>query len=122
MNRVKQKENPKQTKKKSAFKRGLNWLLNGEFLVKGGVNQMPFILFLTGLFLFHIWWVYFSENSIRQISHKTKELHEVKSEYNTTLSNEESKTQLSNVISSSQSLDLKKTTNGPEILKKAEEK
>ncbi len=116
MNRIKQKEKPKQTKKKSALSKSVNWLLNGEFLVKGGINQMPFILFLTGIFLFHIWWVYFSENTIRDISDKTKELHEVKSEYNTVISNEESKTQLSNMLKSSQSIDLKKPTHSPEIL------
>ncbi|MFK7757775.1 MAG: FtsL-like putative cell division protein [Flavobacteriales bacterium] len=116
MNRVKTKEVPKQTKKKSAFRKGLNWLMNGEFLVKGGVTQMPFILFLTGLFLFHIWWVYFSENTIRDISEKTRELHEVKSEYNTIISNEESKTQLSNVLRSSEAIKLKKPSQSPEIL------
>lgn len=116
MNRIKKIQKPKQPKKKSAFTKGVNWLLNGEFLVKGGVTQMPFILFLTGLFLFHIWWVYFSENTIRGISNKTRELHEVKSEYNTVISNEESKTQLSNVLISSGAIDLKKPTHSPEIL------
>ncbi|MFB0961817.1 MAG: FtsL-like putative cell division protein [Flavobacteriales bacterium] len=116
MNRIKKQEKPKQTKKKSKVAKGVSWLLNGEFLVKGGVNQMPFILFLTGIFLFHIWWVYYSENTIRNISEKTKELHEVKSEYNTVISNEESKTQLSNMLKSSEIIDLKKPMHSPEIL------
>lgn len=116
MNTIKPKQVSPKPRKKSPIRKGLNWLLNGEFLVKGGVSQMPFVLFVAGLFLFHIWWVYFSENTIREISHKTKELHEAKSEYNTTISKEENQTQLSNVLKNTQELDLKKPKRSPEVL------
>lgn len=116
MNKIKPKQVSPKPRKKSPVRKALNWLLNGEFLVKGGVSQMPFILFLASLFLFHIWWVYFSENTIREISSKTKELHEAKSEYNTTISKEENQTQLSNVLKNAEDLELKKTTHNPEVL------
>jgi len=81
---------------------------------------MPFILFLAGLFLFHIWWVYFSENTIREISSKTKELHEAKSEYNTTISKEENQTQLLNVLKNTEELELKKSIHNQEVIGKSE--
>ena len=116
MNKIKPKQDPPKPRKKSPVKKAFNWLLNGEFLVKGGVSQMPFILFMASLFLFHIWWVYFSENTIRDISKKTKELHEAKSEYNTTISMEENQTQLSNVLKSTEELNLKNPNSSPEVL------
>jgi len=116
MNKIKPKQDSPKPRKKSPVRKALNWLLNGEFLVKGGVSQMPFVLFLAGLFLFHIWWVYFSENTIREISFKKKELHEAKSEYNTTISKEENQTQLTNVLKNTKVLELKKPTHSPEVL------
>lgn len=105
-NRIRQKEAPKKEKKTNkVFSKTLQALLSGEFLTKQGViKHFPFIAFLFTLFAFQIAWQYEFENTERAIIKTQKELEELHSEYNTTMSKLETSEQQSQVA-----IDIEKT-------------
>lgn len=112
MNRI--KEEKKESPRRNYVSRTLNALLNGEFLTKDGVvKHLPFLFFLTLLFILNISWIYFSENTIRDLSRTKKELEELQSEYNTVSSKLESKKRQSSVAKDISDLGLKEPTEPP---------
>jgi hypothetical protein len=116
MNRIKKEK--KERKKGNIFSRAFNTLLNGEFLTKEGViKHLPFLFFLTLLFILNISWIYYSENTIRELSKTKKELEELQSEYNTVSSKLETKKRQSSVARDIENLGLKEPTEPPIQLK-----
>ena len=112
MNRVKQEK--KESKRKNYVSKTMNALLNGEFLTRDGVvKHLPFLFFLTFLFILNISWIYFSENTIRDLSRTRKELEELQSEYNTVSSKLETKKRQSSVARDISNLGLKESTEPP---------
>jgi Tfp pilus assembly protein PilO len=92
-------------------------VLSGEFLVREGmIKHMPFIAFLVVLFLLNIGLVYFFENTAREKVRLQNELNELRSQYNTTLSQLEKSKQQSNVAQSIQEMGLKELRTPPEII------
>jgi len=112
MNRI--KEEKKESPRRNYVSRTLNALLNGEFLTKDGVvKHLPFLFFLTLLFILNISWIYYSENTIRDLSRTKKDLEELQSEYNTVSSKLESKKRQSSVAKDISNLGLKESTEPP---------
>jgi hypothetical protein len=95
------------TSKQGNFARSINKILNGEFLTRDSIiNHLPFIGFLTGLFLLHISLMYFFENTQREIVRTQRELNELNSDYKTTESELEMRQQQSQVALDMQQLGL----------------
>jgi hypothetical protein len=115
MNRL--RENEKETespKKRKGFSAGVNSLLSGEFLTREGVTKhLPFMLFLALLFVLNISWVYYSENTFRDLQKARRELEELQSEYNTVSSQLEKKKRQSRVALDTEDLGLKESTSPP---------
>jgi hypothetical protein len=104
-------------KKKTGPGKYLQRVLNGEFLAKEGlVQHMPFIGFLVVLFLTNIGLVYYFENTQREKESLNKELNEMRSQYNTTVSVLEKSKQQSNVAQAIQDMGLKELRTPPEII------
>lgn len=121
MNRIKEPQNSK-PKRKNFISRGITGLLNGEFLTRDGVvKHLPFVLFLTVLFLLNISWIYYSENTIRDLDRTRKELEELQSEYNTVSSKLETKKRQSSVARDISNLGLKESTRPPIRLEEPED-
>jgi hypothetical protein len=92
-------------------------VLSGEFLTKDSlINHLPFIGFLTVLFLSHIALMYYFENTHRQISKQKDRIEEIRSEYNTTLSILETRKQQSNVARDIEALGLKELRTPPQFI------
>lgn len=109
---------PRTTKKKSGkISRSVSRLLNGEFLTKEGlINHLPFIGFLVGLFLLHISLMYYFENTQRDLVKKQGELNELRSQFNSSMSELETKKQQSNVALEIQALGLEELRIPPSII------
>ncbi|MFZ6051009.1 FtsL-like putative cell division protein [Halocola ammonii] len=109
-------EQPKK-RKKNRFARSITNLLSGEFLTREEVTRhMPFVLFLTFIFILTISWGYWFENTERKIEKTRSELEELRSEYNTTKSMLETKKQQSQVAKDIASMGLKESTSPPEVI------
>jgi hypothetical protein len=106
------------TKKKSGkISRSVSRLLNGEFLTKEGlINHLPFIGFLVFLFLLHISLMYYFENIQRDLVKKQGELNELRSQFNSSMSELETKKQQSNVAQEIQALGLEELRVPPAII------
>jgi Bacteriodetes cell division protein (FtsL-like) len=105
------------TKKKPAAGKFLHRLLSGEFLAREGlIKHMPFIAFLVALFLINIGMVYYFENTAREKVKLQNELNEMRSQYNTTLSELEKSKQQSNVAQAIQEMGLKELRTPPQII------
>jgi hypothetical protein len=105
---------PKEPKRKKPISGSVNTLLNGEFLTREAVTgHLPFVLWLTFLFVLNISWVYYSENTIRNLSRAKKHLEELQAEYNTVSSQLERKKRQSRVALDIQDLGLKEPLNPP---------
>lgn len=110
-------EAPKNRKKKSGAGKHIQRILNGDFLVKEGlVQHMPFIGFLVILFLLNIGLVYYFENAAREKVRLQSRLNELRSQYNTTLSELETRKQQSHVAQSIEELGLKELRTPPQII------
>ncbi|MEO0403721.1 MAG: FtsL-like putative cell division protein [Bacteroidota bacterium] len=110
------KEEQKPTKK-NWFSRGLNTLLNGEFLTKDGVTKhLPFMLFLAGLFVIFISLGYQFEQTERQKVRVKRELEEAMTEYKSLKSQLETRKQQSSVLDQIDRLQLTEPTSPPEII------
>ncbi len=117
------KENtPEQTaatpkRKKKGAGRYMHKVLNGEFLVKEGlVQHMPFISFLVLLFILNIGLVYYFENTQREKYKLQSRLNELRSQYNTTLSELETSKQQSHVAQRIEEMGLKELRTPPQII------
>jgi Bacteriodetes cell division protein (FtsL-like) len=110
-------EAPKVRKKKAGAGKHFQRILNGDFLVKEGlVQHMPFIGFLVVLFLLNIGLVYYFENSAREKVRLQSRLNELRSQYNTTLSELETRKQQSHVAQSIEEMGLKELRTPPQII------
>lgn len=108
---------PAGKKKKPALGKMIHRVLSGEFLVKEGlVKHMPFIAFLVLLFLINIGLVYFYENTERAKVRQQNELNEMRSQYNTTMSELEKSKQQSNVAQAIENIGLKELRTPPQII------
>jgi Bacteriodetes cell division protein (FtsL-like) len=107
---------PSKKKKKNAG-RYMQRVLNGDFLVKEGlVQHMPFIAFLVLLFILNIGLIYYFENNQREKYKLQTQLNELRSQYNTTLSELETRKQQSNVAQSIEEMGLKELRTPPQII------
>ncbi len=108
-------ESPK--RKKPAAGKMLQRILSGDFLAKDGmVKHMPYIAFLVVLFLLNIGLVYYFENTAREKVKLQNELNEMRSQYNTTMSQLEKNKQQSNVAQAIQEIGLKELRTPPQII------
>jgi hypothetical protein len=104
------------SKKKGAGK-FIHRILSGEFLARDGmVKHLPFIAFLAALFILNIGLVYYFENTQRKKVRLQKELNELRSQYNTTLSDLEKSKQQSNVAQAISDMGLYELRTPPEII------
>lgn len=120
-NDYKSKEKSKKKKKKPAKKgkvsKTFTAMLNGEFLTrKGVITHLPFILFISGLFIAYIAIGFQFENTLRDTHDIQKELEELTAEYNTSQSALVAKQQQSNVTSDIRKLGLEECKNVPHII------
>jgi len=107
-------ETKEQPKRKKPISGSVNTLLNGEFLTREAVvGHLPFMLWLTLLFVINISWVYYSENTVRNLSRAKKQLEELQAEYNTVSSQLERKKRQSRVALDIQDLGLRESTEPP---------
>lgn len=117
-NRIRQ-ERKKETKEtgKPWFSRLVTSLLNGEFLTrKGVIAHLPYILFLSGLFVVYISLGYTFEHNEREKVRVRRQLEEKQAEYKTLKSELESKRRQSNVAREIQELELKELTSPPALI------
>ncbi|MFN0033264.1 MAG: FtsL-like putative cell division protein [Flavobacteriales bacterium] len=104
-------------KRKRSAGRYMQRLLNGEYLVKEGlVQHMPFIGYLVLLFILNIGMVYYFENTQREKHMLQSKLNELRSQYNTTLSELETNKQQSHVARDIEAMGLKELTAPPEVI------
>jgi len=104
-------------KKKKNRRRLIQRVLNGEFLAREGlINHLPFIAFLAGLFLLHISLMYYFEYTQSALATKNTELNEIRSSYNTTMSELERKRQQSSVAENIRALGLNELRNPPMVI------
>lgn len=131
MNQVSEEKNPLTTestatavnsqtqkpKKKSAGGNILQRILSGEFLVRDGlVKHLSFVIFLVGLFITNIALVYYFENTAREKVKLQNELNELRSQYNTTMSDLEKSKQQSNVAQAIEQMGLKELRTPPQVI------
>ncbi len=118
MNTFREESRPAEDKARKKKKgRILQKVLNGEFLAREGlVNHLPFISFLAALFLAHIALMYYFEQTQVEISRKQKELNEIRSSYNTTMSELERSRQQSSVAESIQEIGLRELRTPPQVI------
>jgi len=118
MNRIRKEKTAKSQKKgKGLVSRTVNALLSGEFLTREGViKHLPFLLFLAFLFMLNISWIYFSENTVRDLAKTKKHLQELQSEYNSVSSELVRKKRQSEVAADIEQLGLKESTRPAERL------
>lgn len=102
---------------KGRMARSVRTVLGGEFLTKEGlINHLPFIGFLAILFFLHITLMYYFENTYRSIQQTEKQIKELRSEYNTTMSILETKKQQSSVARDIEALGLKELRTPPNFI------
>jgi Bacteriodetes cell division protein (FtsL-like) len=122
MNTLKQEkqavpETPLKKKKKGGAGKYIQRILNGDYLVKEGlVQHIPFIGFLVLLFILNIGLVYYFENTAREKKRLESRLNELRSQYNTTVSELETRKQQSNVAQSIEDMGLRELHAPPQII------
>ena len=106
-----------QPKKKSVKGNILQKILSGDFLVRDGlIKHLSFVLFLVGLFIANIALVYYFENTAREKVKLQNELNELRSQYNTTVSDLEKSKQQSNVAQAIQQMGLEELRTPPQVI------
>lgn len=104
-------------RKSGKVAKSVRTVLSGEFLTRESlINHLPFITFLAILFFIHIALMYFFESTHRQISDTKERIEELRSEYNTTLSNLETKKQQSAVARDIEALGLQELRTPPQFI------
>jgi len=107
-------QNPK---KKTGKKNILQKILSGDFLVRDGlIKHLSFVLFLVGLFITNIALVYYFENTAREKVKLQNQLNELRSQYNTTMSDLEKSKQQSNVAQAIEQMGLKELRTPPQVI------
>ena len=119
-NRIKGEKKEKTKNKKGLMSRTVTALLNGEFLTRQGlIKFMPFILFLTALFISYITIGYYFESTLREHVKVENQIEELTSEYNTIQSQLENKKQQSAVVKDIENLGLEAPDHPPTIIEVA---
>ncbi|MFM7725552.1 MAG: FtsL-like putative cell division protein [Flavobacteriales bacterium] len=104
-------------KKKSGKGNVFQKILGGEFLAgEGLVKHLSFVLFLVFLFIANIGLVYYFENTAREKVKLQNELNELRSQYNTTMSDLEKSKQQSNVAQAIEQMGLKELRTPPQVI------
>jgi len=105
------------TKGKGIVDRLLSKVFDGEFLTKEVVmKQLPFIGFIGLLLIANIAWVYYFEGTAREIEKIKKEVGEMNSEYQTNMSELESKRRQTQVAKDVDQLGLKESEDAPFVI------
>jgi len=108
---------PPKPKKKSGGGNIFQRVLSGEFLVRDGlVKHLSFLIFLVALFIANIALVYYFENTAREKVKLQNELNELRSQYNTTMSDLERSKQQSNVAQAIEQMGLKELRTPPQVI------
>lgn len=95
----------------------LQQILSGDFLVRDGlIKHLSFVLFLVGLFIANIGLVYYFENTAREKIKLQNQLNELRSQYNTTMSDLEKSKQQSNVAQAIEQMGLKELRTPPQVI------
>ena len=111
------KPNSSKPKKKSGGGNIFQRILSGEFLVRDGlIKHLSFVIFLVTLFIINIALVYYFENTAREKVRLQNELNELRSQYNTTMSDLEKSKQQSNVALAIEQIGLKELRTPPELI------
>ncbi|MFM2202042.1 MAG: hypothetical protein RL040_1242 [Bacteroidota bacterium] len=107
----------KNPKKKTGSKNILQKILSGDFLVRDGlIKHLSFVIFLVGLFIANIGLVYYFENTAREKLNLQNQLNELRSQYNTTMSDLEKSKQQSNVAQAIEQMGLKELRTPPQVI------
>ncbi len=108
---------PQNPKKKAGRGNILQKILSGDFLVRDGlIKHLSFVLFLVALFIANIGLVYYFENTAREKVKLQNELNELRSQYNTTMSDLEKNKQQSNVAQAIEQIGLKELRTPPQVI------
>jgi len=108
---------PNNPKKKAGRGNFLQKILSGDFLVRDGlIKHLSFVLFLVGLFIANIGLVYYFENTAREKVKLQNQLNELRSQYNTTMSDLEKSKQQSNVATAIEQMGLKELRTPPQVI------
>jgi hypothetical protein len=108
---------PTTPKKKTGRGNILQKILSGDFLVRDGlIKHLSFVLFLVGLFIANIGLVYYFENTAREKIKLQNQLNELRSQYNTTMSDLEKSKQQSNVAQAIDQMGLKELRTPPQVI------
>ena len=114
---IKSTDKPKTTVKKNGTGKIFKDIISGKFLTSEGItSHIPYLLFLTALFLVYISLGYKFENIERDKMRTERALEEVVSEYKTLRSELESRLQQSRVESATSVLGLQQPTSPPTLL------
>ena len=109
--------NPTTPKKKAGRGNFLQKILSGDFLVRDGlIKHLSFVLFLVALFIANIGLVYYFENTAREKIKLQNQLNELRSQYNTTMSDLEKSKQQSNVAQAIEQMGLKELRTPPQVI------
>lgn len=92
-------------------------ILNGEFLSRQSmIARIPFIMFVVGLLLLNIALVYYFESMAREEVQLKHKLNELRSSYNTTMSNLEQMKRQSQVAKDIEQMGLKELKAPPQVI------
>jgi hypothetical protein len=104
-------------KKKAGKGNVIQKILSGDFLVREGlIKHLSFVMFLVALFISNIALVYYFENTAREKIKLQNELNELRSQYNTTMSDLEKSKQQSNVAQAIEQMGLKELRTPPQVI------
>jgi len=91
--------------------------LNGEFLSRQSMTaRIPYIIYIVGLFLLNIALVYYFESMAREEVQLKHKLNELRSSYNTTMSNLEQMKRQSQVAKDIEQMGLKELKTPPQVI------
>ena len=108
---------PSPSSKKAGKGNVFQKILSGDFLVREGlIKHLSFVLFLVALFIANIALVYYFENTAREKVKLQNELNELRSQYNTTMSDLEKSKQQSNVAQAIEQMGLKELRTPPQVI------
>lgn len=119
---IQEEKKPKKKVKKTGFSKFLNALLNGDFLTREGfLKQLPFVLFLSALFIGYIAIGYFYENTLRALEKTKIELDNAKNIHHSTLRDLKDAKRQSTITGQLQRLGFTNHLSQPRIIEKTNE-
>ena len=124
MNTLKEQEkivpeqlNVQSKRAKGRLSRYITGIISGKFLAREGlVSHLPFIAFLTALFLLHISITYFFESTERRKASISRQLQEASAGFNSITSRLEIKRQQSSITTAIKELGLKEIKTPPQFI------